>query len=125
MKYKILITEDSKVSLAVIKKSVEKLGMITETAKDGIEALYRYRHDRSIVLIFLDINIPRMNGFETASAIRYMELKKNLKRVPIIAISADHDIEKKISNCDDFDGCITKPAKTGQFQDILEIHLVG
>ncbi len=81
MNQKILLVEDSEMSVVVMKKEIELLGYECIVALDGKEAIKKaseYLPD----LIIMDILLPKMNGLEATSQIR-----KNTKTqtVPILA----------------------------------------
>lgn len=77
----VLVAEDVKLNAMLIEKMLAKVGITMDLAKDGKEAieLYDLQHD----LIFMDVNMPEMNGFEASEALR----RKGCT-VPIIAFTA-------------------------------------
>lgn len=83
---KILIAEDNVVNLLLTKthlKDIIPQALIIE-AKDGMEAVEKYQEE-SPDLIFMDIQMPRLNGIEATQKIRALE--KNIE-IPIIALTA-------------------------------------
>lgn len=58
-----------------------------DTAADGQSALERFASGK-YGLVFTDLNMPVMNGFELAEAIRRLEADVGLSRTPIVALSA-------------------------------------
>lgn len=88
---RILLAEDDPVNQMVAQKSLERLGVLVETAADGEEALQAF-DTNSYDLIFLDIHMPKRNGHEVARLIRRKEKEQNIPddfSVPIIALTAD------------------------------------
>ena len=81
---KVMIIDDSVTVRKVTTRLLERNGMEPKTAKDGADAiliLQEYTPD----LILLDIEMPRMDGFEVASRVRH---DPNLKDIPIIMITS-------------------------------------
>ncbi len=95
----ILLAEDNELNREI---AVELLGNATgavmDEAEDGVEAvrLFESSPEDYYDLILMDIQMPNMNGFEAAKAIREMK-RKDAETVPIFALTADafaEDIEK-------------------------------
>src|SRR5688572_33252724 len=86
-KASILIVDDRPEKLLALEAVLEDLGQHIVRAYSGREAL-RHVLDREFAVILLDINMPGMDGFETASLIRQ---RKSSQHVPIIFITAFGD----------------------------------
>lgn len=103
MAYSILVVEDEKNILDVIKAYLEKEGYYVITAVDGEKALGLFNTEK-LHLIILDLMIPKISGEEVCKRIR------NTSDVPIIMLTAKADEENKIGGlhigADDY---ITKP----------------
>ena len=84
-----LIVEDNAINLMVAVGILETLGWKVETAADGLEGLAAYE-SRRFDVIFMDCQMPRMDGFEATAAIRAREAAGNPK-TPIIALTASAD----------------------------------
>jgi signal transduction histidine kinase/DNA-binding response OmpR family regulator/HPt (histidine-containing phosphotransfer) domain-containing protein len=78
----VLIVEDHPVNQRVFAIILEKLGYAFITADDGLDALEK-AGAHSIDLVFMDIQMPRMNGYEAAKKLRERGFSK-----PIIAVTA-------------------------------------
>ncbi|HVV67623.1 MAG TPA: response regulator [Gammaproteobacteria bacterium] len=90
----ILVVDDDAITKMAIKTVLETLGYVVETVSNGFEAL-KTLENKKICLIFLDINMPVMDGHEFVKALRNAD--GNIKNIPVIGISAylDNDgIEK-------------------------------
>lgn len=112
----ILIVEDNPINQKVICRYLESMGHICKAANNGEEALNkvsRYQFD----LIFMDIEMPVMNGLEATGIIRSREELTGSTRVPIIGLSGnarrEHIDSAFKAGMDDY---ITKP------YDKLTIH---
>src|SRR5437868_3205709 len=73
---RVLLVEDNPVNLEVAVGILESFGCQVETATNGVEALDRYA-DREYDLIFMDCQLPGMDGFEATAAIRVQETDTN------------------------------------------------
>jgi len=83
---RVLLVEDNLVNLEVALALLENSGCEVDTASNGIEALQSYEAGEYGV-IFMDCQMPEMDGFEAAAEIRRREIGSG-RRVPIIALTA-------------------------------------
>jgi CheY-like chemotaxis protein len=84
---KILLVEDIEESRRVVKRLLQKEGHAVEVAENGtvaVEATRNYQYD----LIFMDIQMPEMDGFDATRTIRAWEEGNQYDRVPIVALTA-------------------------------------
>jgi PAS domain S-box-containing protein len=107
---RLLLVEDNPVNQRVTLRLLERMGYLVEIAGDGKEALelVRLEPDR-YALIFMDCQMPVMDGFSATRAIRELESQSG-RRVPIVAMTAsamESDIKKCIAT--GMDGFIAKP----------------
>src|SRR5271166_4229453 len=86
-KAKILVVDDLPDKLLVLNSVLEDLGQEVVTARSGEEALRRVL-ENDFAVILLDVNMPGMDGFETAGLIRR---RKKSAHTPIIFITAFSD----------------------------------
>ncbi|MGD1820077.1 MAG: PAS domain S-box protein [Pleomorphochaeta sp.] len=84
-KTNILIVEDDKVSVTVLSKMLISKGFYVDTAKNGLEALDLI-NQKDYDLIFMDIQMPKMDGIQTIKHIRKNE--NGTKHIPVIALTA-------------------------------------
>lgn len=83
---KILITDDSKMARRMIKKTLThytKEGDRVFEGENGLEAIELYKNEQPD-LVFLDLTMPEMNGFEALD-----EIKKIDQNAKVIIVSAD------------------------------------
>ena len=80
----IMVTDDSVTVRKVTTRLLERNGYEVMTAKDGMDAVAKLE-DQKPDLMLLDIEMPRMDGFEVASHVRHEE---RLKDIPIIMITS-------------------------------------
>lgn len=105
---KILVVEDNKINITIIKKFLGKWGIHYEIAENGLigfEMSVKKRYD----LIFMDIEMPVMNGFQATLAIRENNTNPNYE-TPIIALTASTgDKTSQELQKTGMDGLLTKP----------------
>ncbi|MEL6917864.1 MAG: ATP-binding protein [Bacteroidota bacterium] len=105
---KILVAEDNKLNVLVIKKFLSKWNVNFDIAENGLIALDKALNN-SYDMILMDLQMPVMNGFDASKAIRETNIPLN-KVIPIYALSASTgiDIKHKILKFG-MNGLITKP----------------
>ena len=84
----VLLVEDNPVNLGVVQKALSKLGLKCETAHDGKEALARFNQQR-FDLIFMDCQMPEMDGYEATRQIRLQEAAEGSVPTAVIAMTAN------------------------------------
>ena len=80
----VMVVDDSVTVRKVTSRLLERNGMNVLTAKDGVDAIAQLQEHRPDIML-LDIEMPRMDGFEVANLIRHDE---GLKDLPIIMITS-------------------------------------
>ncbi|MGS2722821.1 Hpt domain-containing protein [Porticoccus sp. GXU_MW_L64] len=92
----VMVVDDSVTVRKVTSRFLEREGFQVLTAKDGADAMLLLReHDPDVML--LDIEMPRMDGFEVASRVRSMGRFKNLPIVMITSRTGDKHRERALS----------------------------
>ncbi len=117
----LLVVEDNETNQEVVRGMLEKIGCRVTTASDGrgaVALLSQHPYD----LVFMDCQMPVMDGYEATARIRQLEGKRKQKhRIPIIALTAnalEGDREKCLSaGMDDY---ISKPFNQDEIRNILE-----
>jgi len=114
----LLLAEDNATNQVVAVRMFERLGCTTVVAGNGRQALERFRAER-FDLVFMDCQMPDMDGFEATRAIR--EFEGGRPRTPIIAFTAnamEGDQERCLaSGMDDF---VSKPVRRESLARMLE-----
>ncbi|MCE3238440.1 MAG: domain S-box protein [Gammaproteobacteria bacterium] len=87
-KRRILIVEDNVINQKMLLRILKSAGHRCRIANDGLEALVAY-DQFTFDIIFMDIVMPNMDGLTATQEIRKREKEKNLRRTPIIAITAN------------------------------------
>ncbi|HEX7675096.1 MAG TPA: ATP-binding protein [Bdellovibrio sp.] len=116
---KILVAEDQVVNQRVALNYLQKLGLTAEIAPQGQAALDKVKHNQ-YDLIFMDCQMPVMNGFDASKEIRKWEEEQSKKRTPIVALTADaaSSAEKsyKEAGMDDY---LAKPLELPKLVEVL------
>jgi signal transduction histidine kinase/CheY-like chemotaxis protein len=85
---KVLVAEDNIINQKLIKRTLEELGLNVDIASNGLEA-FQKRKDGNYDLIFMDIQMPFLDGVEATHEILEYEQDYNQVHVPIIALTAN------------------------------------
>src|SRR3989338_9074408 len=106
MAYKLLVVDDDKAIVEMLKQKLLEEGYEVVVAFDGEEALLKLKEDNPDVIL-LDLMMPKLNGFDVLKEIR--QIYKDRWR-PVIIISAKSDLES-LKTCYDLeaDHYLTKP----------------
>lgn len=83
---RVLLVEDQPVNQMLMKSILERAQCVPDLARNGIEAVAKFGQ-HSYDLIFMDCQMPEMDGFQATQEIRRLET--NGKRTPIVAVTAD------------------------------------
>ena len=123
--YRILVVEDNLVNQTVSKRMLLKEGYEVGVAANGEQAVQKVTEGECFDLIFMDCQMPRMDGYEASRQIRkFEEQRGDGLHIPIIAITANAmqgDREKCIAaGMDDY---IAKPVKREILLEMLRRHL--
>lgn len=108
---RILLVEDNEINLEIETEILQGIGFLIETASDGSIAVDKLKHAEPgyFSLVLMDIQMPVMNGYEAARAIRKFE-DPALSQIPIIALSANaFESDKKRSLESGMNEHLTKP----------------
>lgn len=82
---KILIIDDGEDTLKILSYILKKSGYIPITATDGVDGLEQTLHHPDMSAMLIDLQMPKMNGFEFISTLRK---EKAFQEIPIIVITA-------------------------------------
>ena len=127
---RILVAEDNKINQVVIRALLENHGLIPKIVSNGREAADA-AEKAAFDLILMDVQMPEMDGYEAASAIREFE-KQNRNaqisgvrhRTPIIAMTA-HTFDDERQKCLEagMDDYLSKPVDPDEMFAVLENHV--
>ncbi len=120
---KILVAEDNFINQKLIKQILLRYGVSVELANNGLEAFEKCKNEQ-YDLIFMDIQMPVMDGVEATHEIVNYEIEEKLTHTPIVALTANAlngDRERFIS--EGLDEYIPKPIETNELLFILKKFL--
>ncbi len=114
-----LVVEDNRVNQTVAVRTLKKMGVEALASDDGEQALKLFESD-TFDLIFMDVQMPKMDGIETTKAIREREIQTGRPRLPIIAMTA-HALSGDRERCLEggMDGYITKPINVADLSEVI------
>ncbi|MFT3870222.1 MAG: response regulator [Nibricoccus sp.] len=118
VRMRVLVAEDNAVNLKVTEGFLGRYGHIVTVARNGREAVELFGQ-HVFDLIFMDVQMPEVDGLEATVAIREIE-KRNGGRVPIVAMTAcamREDEERCIEA--GMDAYLTKPVNSRKLADFL------
>jgi signal transduction histidine kinase/DNA-binding response OmpR family regulator len=114
---RILLVEDVEINREIVKSLLEPTQLEIDCAENGVEAVRMFTEaPDKYDLIFMDIQMPEMDGYEATQRIRALDVPK-AKTVPIVAMTANvfrEDVEKCLNA--GMDGHVSKPV---DFEEVL------
>ncbi len=131
-----LCVDDNLINLRLLRTFVNKLGHRHALACNGLEALEHYKASNTfglpqeqanrIDVIFMDINMPVMDGLEATRQIRAHELRNGLPKVTIIALTGVGDSEvQNDANSSGINLFLIKPMRLAELEVILKGVVTG
>jgi len=120
---KILVTEDNIINQKLIKRILEEHGITVDLANNGLES-FEKRRSNDYDLLFMDIQMPVMDGIEATHEILDYEEDEEIPHVPIVALTANAlkgDRERFLN--EGMDEYITKPIETAELLYVLNKFL--
>lgn len=108
-----LVVDDDENGRVILSIMSKKLGMFCDIAENGSEAL-ALALENQYDIIYLDIQMPEINGVEVLGRIRDMAVHRHTPIVAVTAYALKGDEEKFIAS--GFDGYIAKPVEASRFE---------
>jgi len=113
----ILVVEDNRINQKVLSHQLINLGYAIEVAENGEEAVAKVKN-RRYDLIFMDVQMPVMDGFQATQEIR--NLGDGLASIPIIAVTANaFQSERERCFSSGMDDYLTKPVDKDRLKESL------
>jgi CheY-like chemotaxis protein/HPt (histidine-containing phosphotransfer) domain-containing protein len=120
VKCRILVVEDNPINVRVATSLLKKMGHSVYVASNGEEAVSQLSN-LDVDLVLMDLEMPKMDGFEAARHIRNGECGKSKRDIPIVAMSA-HAMAGVKEKCEQV-GMNEYIAKPVQYLDLQEVIL--
>jgi signal transduction histidine kinase/ActR/RegA family two-component response regulator len=117
----VLVAEDNEVNRDVIRAILASLGMQPVICRNGEEALAAYRAaGGAFDIVFMDVEMPIMDGLEATREIRTIEDEAGLARVPVVALTA-HVLQEQRHSITEagLDHLLSKPVRQDSVQKLL------
>ena len=118
---RLLLAEDNELNREIAEELLSDSGFVVETAEDGTVALEKVKNSVPgyYALVLMDIQMPRMNGYDAARAIRALEDPK-LAAIPIVAMTANaFDEDRKRALESGMNAHIAKPIDIKKLLEML------
>ena len=116
------MVDDNEINQEVAKAMMEPFEMQIDLASDGQQALDMLRSEK-YDLVFMDIQMPVMNGYDATRAIRALE-REDARTIPIIAMTANAFAEDVKDAMDaGMDAHIAKPVDMELLKQVLKLYL--
>lgn len=115
----VLLAEDNPINVMVATELLEGYGCTVTPAGNGIEAIAQVK-DQYFDLIFMDCQMPEMDGFEATTSIREYQRETHSERIPVVAFTANAmKSDKKRCMAADMDDFLTKPVNQEALEKML------
>ncbi|WP_086929589.1 twitching motility response regulator PilG [Agarilytica rhodophyticola] len=117
---KVMVIDDSKTIRRTAETLLKKVGCTVVTATDGFDALAKIADTRPDI-IFVDIMMPRLDGYQTCALIKN---NSEFKSTPVIMLSSkDGLFDKAKGRIVGSDQYLTKPFSKGELLGAIEAHV--
>ncbi len=108
---KVLLCEDNEINMRVAMMILKRLNLDIDYAENGQEAINKFMHVKYDIIL-MDCMMPVIDGYQATAKIRKIEEESNMKRTPIIALTANStEADKKKCLDTGMDDFIGKPIK--------------
>lgn len=116
---RILVAEDVETNQRIAREMLQILDFEVDIARDGLEAVEKFKSG-VYQLVFMDCQMPNMDGFEATHHIRDFEKSNNTPKTPIVALTAGIT-ERDRDNCSEagMDGYLTKPFSISELSQAI------
>jgi len=125
---RLLLAEDVEINREIVLTLLEPTGLQIDCAENGVKAVLMFSQaPEKYDMIFMDVQMPEMDGYEATQQIRALEreMHKTDRRIPIIAMTANvfrEDIEKCLEA--GMDNHIGKPLNLDEVIERLRTFLL-
>lgn len=118
---KILVVEDDAGMEFLLVETIKEICNEPLVARNGVDALEISKNNPDIDLIFMDIRVPQMDGYETTEAIRQFNKEVVIIAQTACAFASDEEKAYKVG-CNDY---VSKPIDTDKFELLIEKYFAN
>lgn len=117
-KLRVIVADDTYANLLLMQARLEDMDCEAAIAANGKEVFDVLENDGGYDLIFMDIEMPVMNGIE---ATRKLKSDERYKHIPVVGLTA-HNLEDFITEYGDagFDNILEKPCPDSEISEVLD-----
>jgi CheY-like chemotaxis protein/HPt (histidine-containing phosphotransfer) domain-containing protein len=116
----VLVVDDHPINREVLVRQLQALGVAADSAGDGLEGLQAWSAGR-YAIVFADVHMPQMDGFEMTAEIRRLEAANGRARTPIVAVTANAMAgEDERCRAAGMDGYLSKPVGLARLRATLQ-----
>ncbi len=117
---RVLLVDDTPVNLLLARTLLARGGHEVATAMSGVGMISLLERGETFDCVLLDVEMPGLDGYETARRLRDLEAERNWPRIPVIALTANTAPEDK-ARClaSGMDGHLAKPFDQHDLMEIL------
>jgi PAS domain S-box-containing protein len=119
---RVLVVDDNELNILIAKRFLSKWGLTIDFATNGEEAINKIVNN-TYDMVFMDIRMPGIDGFDATKIIRELE-GEYYKKLPIIALTAStlHNENKKFKESG-MNGHVLKPFNPNEIKEVLNQFL--
>ena len=118
-----LVVEDNELNAEIMSEMLNMTGIKVDRAENGKVAVEKLESEPENYydIVFMDIQMPIMNGYQAAEAIRQMDHRKDVHTIPIIAVTANAFVEDILTaKAAGMNEHIAKPVDIKELDEILQ-----
>ena len=119
---RVLLAEDNDLNAEIAMIQLEELGIQVTRVANGKEAVECFAKNppESFDLIFMDVMMPELNGYQATAAIRSLENRPDAEQIPIIAMTANAFAEDVQASLDaGMNGHLAKPIVIDEVKKVV------
>ena len=118
MTRKVLVVDDSTVDMNNMKTILADMGCVVLTASSGVEAVAKAKVEKPVI-VFLDIVMPEMDGYETC---RQLAADPATKHIPVVFVTCKGQKADQVwGQLQGARGYVVKPARREQIVEQLKV----
>ena len=124
---RVLVVDDEAVNRSIASEYLQRAGCVVQVAHDGQQALEMFQAGQQD-LVLMDLQMPRMDGFQSSQQMRQLERGSNPAGEPVVIIALSASVVGEVgeqcrqAGMDDY---VSKPFRWAEFQAAIGRHLPG